>query len=564
MKKYLALFLAILLAAACFAGCGNTSEPAGSGSGGAATGGSSAQPASGGTAKVSGPGELPIVTDPVTLRIFTMQNTSVEDYYDNKFTHFLQDQTGITLEFDLVPEQDQIQKVNLLLASNTNLPDIFICSGGITNDIIADMADQGIFIPLDDMIEEHGYWYKQALEKDPLIDPMMKLPDGKQYSMPRVVKSLPNSTAGRMWINQVWMDNLGLKTPTTIDELADVLRAFRDNDANGNGDPTDEIPFIGASITGWNSAPDQFIMNAFVQYNRDNIYYIKDGKIESGIDKDEYRQGLIYMNMLCAEGLLDPATFTQDQTQLTQLFDNEDIALVGMAPGGGTFQWASMDEDRVREYVPLSPVAGPDGTRRAFYNPYTDYRVNEFVITSACKNPEAAFKLADFMYSREVCMRNRLGEPGVDFRIPDASEKGIDGDPASYDPILLWGSVQKSHWNEVGPAYNDFDNNGVLGDNPYELQQYLWNAMENYYLPYIPAPESVYNNLTFYTVEDARKMSDVWSTLRDYQRESVAKFATGVIDPNSDSDWQQYLAELENIGHWDRIEIMQARYDQTK
>ena len=37
-------------------------------------------------------------------------------------------------------------------------------------------------------------------------------------------------------------DNLGLEAPTTVDELYDVLVAFRDNDPNGNGQK-DEIPY---------------------------------------------------------------------------------------------------------------------------------------------------------------------------------------------------------------------------------------------------------------------------------------------------------------------------------
>ena len=33
-----------------------------------------------------------------------------------------------------------------------------------------------------------------------------------------------------------------MKMPTTWDELYDVLVAFKEKDANGNGDPNDEIP----------------------------------------------------------------------------------------------------------------------------------------------------------------------------------------------------------------------------------------------------------------------------------------------------------------------------------
>ena len=34
--------------------------------------------------------------------------------------------------------------------------------------------------------------------------------------------------------------------PTTTEELREVLRAFKEQDANGNGDPNDEIPLSGS------------------------------------------------------------------------------------------------------------------------------------------------------------------------------------------------------------------------------------------------------------------------------------------------------------------------------
>ena len=51
--------------------------------------------------------------------------------------------------------------------------------------------------------------------------------------------------------------------PTTTDELRTVLEAFRDQDANGNGDPNDEIPYSGL-INYWRSRPGAFVMNAFI------------------------------------------------------------------------------------------------------------------------------------------------------------------------------------------------------------------------------------------------------------------------------------------------------------
>ena len=46
----------------------------------------------------------------------------------------------------------------------------------------------------------------------------------------------------RYWINATWIEQLGMEAPTTADELYAVLEGFRDEDMNGNGDTTDEIP----------------------------------------------------------------------------------------------------------------------------------------------------------------------------------------------------------------------------------------------------------------------------------------------------------------------------------
>ncbi|MFQ9679625.1 MAG: hypothetical protein ACLRZH_05580 [Ruthenibacterium lactatiformans] len=39
------------------------------------------------------------------------------------------------------------------------------------------------------------------------------------------------------------------KVPETTDELYDMLVAFKEQDANGNGDPSDEIPFTCVGLT---------------------------------------------------------------------------------------------------------------------------------------------------------------------------------------------------------------------------------------------------------------------------------------------------------------------------
>lgn len=568
MKKVLALILCVVMLMALLTACQPKEKTPPVSSGDPSTNVPDDDgfiPSAYGGVPVSPPGVLPIVKEPVELTILIAQHSNIEDYDNNKMTKYMEEKTGVDIKWVIVPEQDVQQRVNLILASQVDIPDVFMVTPqyGITNEVVSDMADQGLFLQLDDMIAKHAFWYAERRAEDPLLAQILKLPDGHEYTMPKVVLSEPNAMSRRAWINQKWLDNLGLATPTTTEELVNVLKAFKNNDPNGNK-KADEIAFMG-STNGWSTYPEEFILNSFIKYARSTPYYLDNGKFEAAYDKDAYREGLKYMHRLCAvEGLLDPATYTQDNDQLQQLFDNEEIALVGLAVGGGTFIWAPMDGERVREYVPLSPLKGPAGVQYTFYDPFGSYYLNEWIITSACKNPEVAFKFADFMYSRDVSMRNRLGEPGVDYAIPSGGEMGVDGKPASYDPILPWGKINSARWDEIGPTYNDFDNNGIKSSDPYELQLYLWNATEQYYAPYKPPVEMCYNSKTYFNPDDARRLSEIDTDLKIYVRNSLAEFVTGVRDPNDDKQWDSYLSELKALGYEEFISINQARYDATK
>ena len=59
-------------------------------------------------------------------------------------------------------------------------------------------------------------------------------------SLPQVTGFNPRSWEVMM-INKTWLDKLGLEVPSTLGELEEVLKAFKEKDPNGNG-KADEIP----------------------------------------------------------------------------------------------------------------------------------------------------------------------------------------------------------------------------------------------------------------------------------------------------------------------------------
>ena len=506
------------------------------------------------------PGTLPIVKEPVTLRIFFQQEPQVLDYVDNKFTKYLEKQTGVKIDWDLVTSSEKTTKLNLILATGQDRPDVYM--GGMDTPLLVSYADQGAFVALDDYIDNASKWFKDLFKIYPELRKLMTIPDGKIYALPNINESEPNMMSSRMWINQPWLDKLGLAMPTTTDEFTNVLRAFKTRDPNGNG-KADEIPLIGA-YSGWGCMVDTFIMNAFMQYPTDGTgtgsrrYIVSNGKVIPAFTQDGYREATQYMNSLVNEGLLDVSTFTQDATRLRQIFENPDTPLIGAVTAGGPNTIADMvNSKRYRDYVGVPPIKGPKGVQFSYYNPYGYFNApNCWVISSTCKNPEVAFRFGDYFFSQDISMFGRLGEPGTDYIPNPAGKKAVDGGDALFEAILVYGSQQKSTWQNRNPYYNFFDNKGVASSDPYELQNLLYNTMLKY-KPYVPARNDCIPPLIF-TVDEAREYNDIWTALTQYVDETRVRWITsGGID----REWNDYLKQLDVIGLKRATEITQAAYD---
>ena len=228
---------------------------------------------------VSGPGEFPIVEEPITLDILMLGHAIVEEFPTNTFTQWYSERTGINLNFDIAPPNEDREVLNLTIASG-DLPDIIV---GFTVDpsTLALFGPQGLFLPLSDLIEEHGHFIHDVFETSPQVRPLITSPDGEIYGLPQVNECYHCFYAQRAWINQDWLDNVGMGVPETTEQLLDVLMAFKEQDANGNGDPDDEIPLAGAT-TGWNTNIDGFLLNPFVftEFKGNNQFFqMEDGVV---------------------------------------------------------------------------------------------------------------------------------------------------------------------------------------------------------------------------------------------------------------------------------------------
>lgn len=257
---------------------------------------------------------------PVELTIATVRRTTdiTESYSQKTWVKELEAACNVKINWIELTEGQIDEPLTALLASQ-DLPDIFWAGSCMTDAIVSQNASLWHVITMDGITTymPNLYNFLQTYWGDGWIA-NQTYPDGNIYSMPGgKMHSRMHTTKGIQYINKQWLENLNLEMPTTMEEYYNVLCAFRDQDANGNGDPTDEIPF---------DFTDNFYSSWLMEvaaswglplYPAGNEYYDWDdeGNVIGAVNTDAYRECIEYCYKLGQEGLINLEGFSQTLDQ---------------------------------------------------------------------------------------------------------------------------------------------------------------------------------------------------------------------------------------------------------
>ena len=523
-------------------------------------------------------GELPFVKEgdePVTVTVGVHRLANVTDYKNNAFTKWLEEQTGLNIEFMLFngTTAEAATQVALMIASGEKLPDI-LHPGGISKVQADEYGMDGYFLDLSPYFENSYYFQRQSFREmfpdDPDVEAKVmsyavEPSTGKQYIFPFVEDCPLDQPICHAWINTKWLEKLGLEVPKTLPELHDVLVAFRDQDPNGNG-KKDEIPMIGRADSAYIDILRPLI-NAYVRwipmyhFNADD-----DGKIWIPYNTDEYRQALILINDWVQEGLISTLTWTQTAEELKGLFNPSDGEYLCGVITGNANQTFVPDSPSVYDYDPLPPFAA--ATEIGGWAPYMGYniRINTFIAADS-EHPLEAFKLLDFMSSPEASLWGRWGEKGVNWDWSEGGKPGNMGNEARIkligEPVYSTQNAQNWHneWTVFSDRYSEYE----ISDDPNDWNAVRAKKMLENYLNYtaIPQPKNVVTDLN-YTREENERRTEIAGELTDFIKDRRAQFCTGVLDPRDDAAWAEYLKGLESLHVDEWIAMAQASYDRDR
>ncbi|MDT9720324.1 extracellular solute-binding protein [Paenibacillus sp. ClWae2A] len=395
MKKRMgSILLSSLLTMSLLAGCTGDNEPG------------NAEPAEGTEPEVQALTEipLPITSEPFTIDYWRANDAkltaSLNNFGDMAAYKEKEKLTGIKVKFTHPPLGQQRDQFNLLI-STKELPDVIYYNWADAVGGPEKMIKDGRIIRLNELIDSYAPNLKRIIESDPDVKKQIALDDGTIYMFPLLkLDALKLNATSGLIMRQDWLDKLNLKVPTNIDEWYTVLKAFKEQDPNGNGKP-DELPFTGnwgpGNLTKLHDFAAAFGVIGGFQMNGDKVEF---GPIQPG-----YRDFLETMAKWYKEGLIDPEIMTNDG----KAFDYKVTSNLAGAYQGGVFSGMGKYFNLMRDTDPNFNVTGvpwpvsPDGTSYATFN--LDAKVLSYgeAITASADEDKLKYivQWMDYNYSEE-------------------------------------------------------------------------------------------------------------------------------------------------------------------
>lgn len=419
MSKFLLRAMIIALAFVVLVGCGTNSAKPSNNNG--KTGGNDNA--------VSGNQPDDTAKDPVkfsismrTLNVAYVQNHP--DINKDKYVLELEKMTNTDLDIRLIPHNEYQEKMIQMFATN-DIPDVVQGSGGISGPELAGAVENGVFLPLNDLLEEHG---KDLLEFIPEAawKRMTDSRTGNIYGIPEV---LSNPSRRATWIRTDLLEKVNKPIPTTVEETLDVLRAFKEIGV--------EHPYAGRQNFKY---ADTFFgaYDVFGYLNQFKLF--PDGQVKpSFFDVENMKKAIETYRTMHQEGLMSQEFATIESTDFRSLITSGKAGMWSMNANELPIWGAQLMENAPGATVALIPSpVGPDGGGGyAHYNPVT----RSFYINANAKDKAADIvKFFNWMVSEEAELFFSYGIEGEDYTV-------VNGEPVFEMPTDVEGTDKMRYLN---------------------------------------------------------------------------------------------------------------------
>jgi multiple sugar transport system substrate-binding protein len=286
--------------------------------------------------------------------------------YEELIKRFEAKNPTIKVEYVGVPSASVQQKYDTAIAGGS-APDV----GGVTTSYLANLVGQDALEPLDDRVESSGL--KGKLLPDLVETVRQTAPDNKMYSLPS------SGNLDVIWFRKDWFEAAGLTPPTTWDELVDRAAKLTDPAANR----------YGYTIRGGAGSVFQLLTEAYAYSGVEEFF---DASGNSTV-KDPANAELVRKVAELYKKATPEADVNNNYTQMVAQFTGGSVAMMHHNLGSYSDVTKALGADKVGA---ITLPVGPSGRKTVVPNP-----TDGFAVFKGSKNPDAAWKFAEFLVSQE-------------------------------------------------------------------------------------------------------------------------------------------------------------------
>lgn len=510
-----------------------------------------------GAATTPEPVTLPIVSQPLTLSYWAPMSTNVaasmKSFREIACYVELEKRTGIQLDFQHPPLQQEQDQFNLLVASG-KYPDVVefdwlhSYAGGPSKAI-----KDGVIVRLNDLIDKYAPNYTRVLADRPDWRKQVVTDEGDIYAFPFLRSDPALLTFVGPVIRADWLDKLGLKVPTTLDDWHTMLQAFKDQNPNGQGTTIPFSPWFASIPGGWNAwyAAGAFLAHAFIgAWGITMGFYQVNGTVMYGALQPEFQDFAQMMRTWFSEGLIDPDFPSTDQASFDAKVTSGRLGSMVALDGNGIGKYMGLVKDPT-----FKLVGAPYPVIKAGEKPLLGQRDFNYpgsgsaAISTQNKHLAETVKELDYGYSGDGHVLFNFGTQGVSYTLEG-------GKPTYTDTLMKHPQLPPA---QAMSRYIRGNFNGpFVQDAGYIMQYYQLQAQKDALQTWLaPSDERQMPPVTP-TQDESRRFASIMNDVNSKYQEVFTK----VINGSQPMETMTGLpAQLRQIGIDDALKIQQAALD---
>lgn len=320
---------------------------------------------------------------------------------------YLNEKTGYKVTYEMLPVENADEKLNLLMANKE--PYSFMILNATQ---YAKLATAGALEPIDELINKNGTNMKSVISQATWNGAKI---DGKIYGIPNGGSGTVNFG---MFVRQDWLDELGLKAPTTRDEFYNVLKTIKEK--------KNVIP-----LTGGKAPMVEAIATTF---GLTTNWSESNGKVIHMVEHPGIKPYLAFMKKLYDEKLIDQEWSINQSNKVIENFTSGKAAMMQNGYYNAPTITTALTKNFPNGKIGLLPLIKDDSGKTAAVG---SGGITWFtVVPKWAENKEDIIKYLDLKLEKDIFKGSTIGEEGVHHKLENGN----------YVPIL--------------PKFNDDLNNG--------------------------------------------------------------------------------------------------------